>query len=85
MVLYTIIEPELIGFLPEFAKAQSDKGYGATQIIDYEGVKLEVMPATDNTFIVNRIISTDPADYIRPRLQPGCRIHLTFTAADHCL
>lgn len=76
MVLYTIIDPEFVISAP-------DKEIGNTQVIDYEGVKLEVIPEADKTYTVSRIISTDPADYLKPLLQPGTKIQLTPTIKDH--
>ncbi len=83
MVLYTIIDPELIASPPDLTLSLTDKEYRDIQVIDYEGVRLEVVPEIDKSYTVNRIISTDPADYLKPWLQPGSKIHLTYNITDH--
>ena len=39
--------------------------------IEYEGEKVEVTPLSNNTYKVNRIISTTPKAYLNPKLMPG--------------
>jgi hypothetical protein len=44
--------------------------------VSLEGRILQVTPSGDGTGILRRLISTDPADYLDPRWQPGSRVKL---------
>lgn len=41
-----------------------------------EGRLVQVLPDGDGTGVVERLISTNPQDYLDPRWQPGARISL---------
>lgn len=75
-MLYTIIDPETIWQYCEEEKQPKQS------VIDYNGIKLEVALLNHNTYIVNKIISTCPKDYLRPELQPGSKIQLILKAQD---
>ncbi|HWI66166.1 MAG TPA: YlzJ-like family protein [Symbiobacteriaceae bacterium] len=42
-----------------------------------EGRLLQVLPGQNGTGTVQRLLSTDPMDYLDPRWQPGTSINLT--------
>lgn len=66
-VLYTIVPPEAI-FGPD-ESADGDKGTAAEMIID--GVSIIVEPLGPGRGRVQRIISTNPQNYLDRRWQPG--------------
>lgn len=65
MILYTIIPIEII-----FQEIQ-DTRRNTTVIMDYMGVKVEAMMTSNNQYVINRILTTSPKDYLNPKLQPG--------------
>ena len=42
-----------------------------------EGRLLQVLPGANGTGMVQRLLSTDPQDYLDPRWQPGAQVSLT--------
>ncbi|MFZ5823326.1 MAG: YlzJ-like family protein [Bacillota bacterium] len=46
----------------------------AEMVVD--GRILEVEPGSDGTATVQRLLSTDPRDYLDPRFQPGARVRV---------
>lgn len=71
MILYTVVKPELIFNEFEHIKQESN-----IRIIQWNNVKLEVKLAGEGNYIINRIISTNPNDYLCPQLQPGMELKL---------
>ncbi|HYG59882.1 MAG TPA: YlzJ-like family protein [Symbiobacteriaceae bacterium] len=68
-ILWTAMPLELVteGLLPQ-AEACVEQ--------TVEGRLLLVTPSHDGYGTVQRLLSTDPADYLDPRWQPGCRVPL---------
>lgn len=62
-VLYTII--------PVTSIFEEDIDLGTYQDIIYEGIQMQVEHINLNNFKIIRLYSTDPADYLKPDLQPG--------------
>lgn len=68
MMLYTIIPLEAI-FDPE---TETSPGESAAEVEIKQGpVSLLAQPLPGGQYKINRIISTDPQDYLRPEWQPG--------------
>lgn len=70
MLIHSVMPPQL-----------TIEGLGAAsqsleKVID--GTKVTVEPAGENTVRVIRIISTNPQDFLNPRLQPGSLIPYTL-------
>lgn len=65
-MLHTIIDPEWIW--NQGTEIQQKKE------IEYEGIRLEVIPVDEKTVVVDRVISTDPKDFMNPGLQPGSQL-----------
>ena len=71
MILYTIYDPNVIF---------KDEGFGDRQVAAYSemsvnGTRVQVSQTNLNEDIrVERIICTNPADYLNPKIQPGCII-----------
>ena len=66
MMHYTLIDPQLIW------ATEKDKPVLVEKTLN--GVQVLLREETDETWSVQRIISTNPHDYLRPELQPGMRI-----------
>lgn len=75
MSLYTIMDIDYImdGFSTQDTRKKNDITY---KELSHKGVRLEVMCTKSNRYIVNRIISTDPKDYLKEEIQPGLEIEL---------
>ncbi len=71
MILHTVIKPELI-----FNALQPTEQESNIRIIQWNNIKLEVKPAGESNYKINRIISTNPNDYLHPQLQPGMEFKL---------
>lgn len=68
MMLYTIIPLEAI-FDPEM---ETSSGESTAEVEIKQGpVSLLAQPLPGGQYKINRIISTDPQDYLRPEWQPG--------------
>jgi len=67
VILYSIIPADVV-FGNYFGKNADE--YSLKEIL-YEGEKVEVIPMSNNTYKVNRIISTEPKAYLNPKLMPG--------------
>lgn len=68
MMLYTIIPLEAI-FDPE---TETSSGESTAEVEIKQGpVSLLAQPLPGGQYKINRIISTDPQDYLRPEWQPG--------------
>ncbi|MFS8500723.1 MAG: YlzJ-like family protein [Caldicoprobacter sp.] len=70
MILHTIVPIQYI-FSDYTAQTRS-----TPRLIEWNNVKLEVLPAGEGKYQINRILSTNPFDYLNPRLQPGIIIQL---------
>jgi len=70
LILHTIVPVQYI--FGDFT-AQTRLNY---RIIEWNNIKLEVLPAGKQGYQINRIISTNPFDYLNPSLQPGTIIRL---------
>lgn len=68
MTLHTIVDPEIIW------QKESDAITAAREEIEYDGILLEVIRCDEKTVIINRIISTNPNDYMKSYLQPGMKM-----------
>lgn len=66
MIIHSIVWPDIIfeGF-----NEQSD--IPVYETIEYNGIELEVSSVKKDTYKVNRIISSNPFDYLIPEYQPG--------------
>ncbi len=67
MILYTIYDPNMI-----FKSLNSNAKQNSTSYteLNINGTMLEVSQ-TDKDYRVERIISTNPSDFLNPRFQPG--------------
>lgn len=63
MLIYSVIPPELL------VAGLENNSKGFEEIID--GVKVQIEPIGENTARINRILSTNPQDFLNPKLQPG--------------
>lgn len=64
MIIYSIVPPDII--FSNFEETATDK-----MEVEYMGVKLEVVPISNNRFVISRIFSSSPKTYLDPKLQPG--------------
>lgn len=70
MVLYTIVSLETIfgeTMMPEFFNSAGTEEFE----LNLNGKKLVVQMLPSGQLQVNRLISTNPADYLNPDWQPG--------------
>lgn len=63
MIIHSIIPQEII--------FGNDYKTNECMEIDYLGEKVLVYCASNNEYIIRRILSTSPQAYLNPRLQPG--------------
>lgn len=68
MILYTIYDQNLIFKNGVFNEQHADVNYSE---INVGGVMVQVSHTNNNEFRVERILSTNPADFLNPRFQPG--------------
>lgn len=58
-------------------------GYGARmeapQEVQYGGYKMLVLPLGDGSARIERLLSLNPAHYLRPECQPGTRIRMPLS------
>lgn len=74
MILYTIYDPNAIFEYRDFNDRQASKFHNE---INIDGIMLEVSQSNKD-YRVERIISTNPADYLNPRFQPGSLVKAIF-------
>jgi len=74
LILHTIVDPSLIW--------ESDQAHIDVKEIYYKGVQLEVRRVTENSYMIDRILSTDLSHFLDPELQPGCIIAYTLQPQD---
>ena len=68
MLLYTIYDPNLIFNNQNINDTQANTSYCETNV---DGIMVQVSHDNNNDFCIERVISTNPADYLNPKLQPG--------------
>jgi len=75
-MLYTIIPLEEVFAAPPWATGPSGSAAAPHPPVPavVGGVQILVSPSYDGRNRVERVISTDPADYLNPRLAPGALI-----------
>ncbi|NLX71141.1 MAG: hypothetical protein GX024_09690 [Clostridiales bacterium] len=74
MILYTIVQPD---YVYNHSRTQEfNEVIQRPEIIETENIKLEVVPLGQGLYRINRIISTNPSDYLKPQLQPGSEIKI---------
>ncbi|NLD47633.1 MAG: hypothetical protein GX660_10605 [Clostridiaceae bacterium] len=72
MILYTVVPHEIIF-------QNNDTNYSKDSIeIDYLDEKVVVMPVSNNSYRIERLISTSPKSYLNPGLMPGEIININF-------
>jgi hypothetical protein len=69
MVLYTIYPPEVV-----MQSKEEEPGY---LTLDIQGKTL-VLRLVNGQAQIERIISTDPRDYLDPKWQPGTKVNLSL-------
>lgn len=72
MILHTIVDPQIIWGTGQF-ELNND-----IQEISYKGVQLIARKIKENTYMVDRILSTDLKHFLDPDLQPGRIIEYTL-------
>jgi len=65
VILYSIIPPEII------FNNNSNEMITDVKEIDYMGIKVQVRANSENEYVITRLLSTSPRDYLNPKLQPG--------------
>ncbi|MDI3279890.1 MAG: YlzJ-like family protein [Bacillota bacterium] len=70
MILYTILPPEEI-----FAEEWGEEAAAPVEV-QVDGVILSVSPGGNGSARVERVISTNPEDYLHPFFQPGSPVFL---------
>ncbi len=71
MILYTIYDPNVIFKNQNINDTQAYTTYCEMNV---DGIMVQVSKCNNNDFCIERVISTNPADYLNPRLQPGSTI-----------
>lgn len=75
MILYTIFDPNIIFNNETFDQNQSSNSKSEIMV---NGVMIEVSRVNDSDMRVERIISTNPYDYLNNKIQPGSIIKKQF-------
>jgi hypothetical protein len=65
VILYSIIPAEII-----FNNNANEK-IGNFKDVDYMGTKVQVMEKSQDEYVITRILSTSPGDFLNPNIQPG--------------
>lgn len=63
MLIYSVLPPEVL------IAGLEGRSQEFEEIID--GIKVQVEPISENAAIINRVLSTNPQDFLNPKLQPG--------------
>ncbi|MGQ9778900.1 MAG: YlzJ-like family protein [Bacillota bacterium] len=71
VVLYTIIPPEVVMAEDEAGEIPVEE-----EILLPGGVRLLFRSDGRGRWVVSRLLSTDPQDFLDPRWTPGARIHV---------
>lgn len=75
MILYTIYDPNVIFKPQSFSEKQANASYLE---LNFDGITVQVSQTNNKDYRVERIISTNPSDYLNPRFQPGSIIEAFF-------
>jgi len=75
MILYTIYDPNVIFNNHSYGDNQANASYSEMNV---DGIMVQVSQTNNTDFRVERIISTNPADYLNPRFQPGSIIQTFY-------
>jgi hypothetical protein len=79
MMFYTIIPMEFIFGEDESQEEKPERNTDEDEIeIKRGSVSLMVRPHLPGQYIVSRIVSTNPRDYLKPDWQPGSIVNLGF-------
>lgn len=74
MILYTIYDSNIIFGNTGFSEQKTNTNYSEMNV---DGIMVQVCQVNNNSgFCVERIISTNPTDYLNPKLQPGAVISI---------
>lgn len=72
MILYTIYDQNVIFNNADYGEQQGNISHSEMNV---DGIMVQVSQTNSNSDIcVERILSTNPMDYLNPKLQPGCLI-----------
>lgn len=63
MVIYSVAPPEWT------IAGLNSRDQHFYEVID--GIQVEVVPTGENTAQISRVISTNPRDFLNPKVQPG--------------
>ncbi len=69
MILYTIYDQNTI--FQDFGYLYPQNRSREYAEMEIEGVRIQVSQGLDNDIHIERIISSNPSDYLNPKLQPG--------------
>jgi len=70
MILYTIYDHNVI-FRDGVIGEQQTNANTSYSEINVDGIMVQVVQTSTEDIRVERIISTNPADYLNPKIQPG--------------
>lgn len=64
MIMYTLVPPEILWY---------EEGKEEVQLIEgfIEGIPVQLKVVSGNTPVVERVLSTDPAHFLKSSCQPG--------------
>jgi hypothetical protein len=68
MILYTIYDPDIIFNYESPYNNEANTKYSEIYV---DGIMVQAVQLNNNDYCINRIISTNPMDYLNPKLQPG--------------
>lgn len=68
MILYTIYDPDIIFNYESLYNNEANTKYSEIYV---DGIMVQAVQLNNSDYCVNRIISTNPMDYLNPKLQPG--------------
>jgi len=71
MILYTIYDHNIVFKNGFYGEQQANTSYSEMNV---DGTIVQVSQINKEDFHIERIISTNPSDYLNPKLQPGCVI-----------
>lgn len=68
MILYTIYDPDIIFNYESLYNKDANTNYSEIYV---DGIMVQAVQINSTDYCVSRVISTNPMDYLNPRLQPG--------------
>lgn len=71
MILYTILDPGFVLSDGPYAQQEASSGFSELKV---DGITVQVAQINEKQVRVERIISTNPLDYLNARVQPGAII-----------